>query len=147
MNFHPSIIDFLVSTGFRAESLNDHRVDSVQHPDHPGITVGSLKRICSTVRFRLTFNRYATGDDALRVYVPRKCPVVPPKVIDIAKPRWRKSASAWFQQTVFATQPARDGRESWRESWRESSKACAPVEYDPLAQGHHHHRRDRMTTL
>ena len=112
MNLHPSVTEFLVSIGFRAEQLNDPHRDTAEHPDHPGITVGHLKRVYSTSRFRLTFNRYATGDDGVRVYAVKKCPIVPPKVIDTTKPRWRESASAWFQSTVFASKPARDERET-----------------------------------
>jgi hypothetical protein len=112
MNLHPSVIEFLVSIGFRAEQLNNPQLDTAEHPAHPGITVGHLKRVYSTTRFRLTFNRYATGDDGVRVYAVKKCPIVPPKVIDTTKPRWRESASAWFQSIVFATKPARDERET-----------------------------------
>jgi hypothetical protein len=112
MNLHPSTIEFLVSIGFRAEHLSDPHRDTAEHPAHPGITVGHLKRVYSTTRFRFTFNRYATGEDGERVYAPKKCPLVPPKVIDITKPRWRESASAWFQAIVFASKPARDEREA-----------------------------------
>ena len=111
MNLHPSTIEFLTALGFRAEQLNNPQLDTAEHPAHPGITVGHLKRVYSTTRFRLTFNRYATGDDGVRVYAVKKCPIVPPKVIDTTKPRWRESASAWFQSIVFATKPARDERE------------------------------------
>jgi hypothetical protein len=112
MNLHPSVTEFLISIGFRAEQLNNPQLDTAEHPAHPGITVGHLKRVYSTTRFRLTFNRYATGDDGVRVYAVKKCPIVPPKVVDITKPRWRESASAWFQSIVFATKPARDEREA-----------------------------------
>ena len=111
MNLHPSVTEFLTALGFRAERLNDPHRDTAEHPDHPGITVGHLKRVYSTSRFRLTFNPYATGDDGVRVYAVKKCPIVPPKVIDTTKPRWRESASAWFQSTVFASKAARDERE------------------------------------
>jgi hypothetical protein len=110
MNLPASTIEFLVSLGFRAEQLNDPNRDTAEHPAHPGITAGNLTRVYSTSRFRLTFNRYAT-DGGSRAYVPRKCPIVPPKVIDTTKPRWRESASAWFQSTVFASKAARDERE------------------------------------
>lgn len=112
MNLHPSVTEFLISIGFRAEQLNNPQLDTAEHPAHPGITVGHLKRVYSTTRFRLTFNRYATGDDGVRVYAVKKCPIVPPKVVDITKPRWRESASAWVQSIVFATKPARDERET-----------------------------------
>ena len=111
MNLPPSTIEFLVSLGFRAEQLNDLNRDTAEHPAHPGITAGNLTRVYSTSRFRFTFNRYAT-DGGSRAYVPQKCPIVPPKVIDTTKPRWRESASAWFQTTVFASKAARDEREA-----------------------------------
>lgn len=112
MNLAPSVTEFLVSIGFRADNLNDPHRETAEHPAHPGITVGHLKRVYSTTRFRLTFNPYATGEDGERVYAPKKCPLVPPKVINITNPRWRESASAWFSSIVFATKPARDERET-----------------------------------
>jgi len=112
MRLHPSTIEFLVSIGFRAEQLNDPQLDTAEHPAHPGITVGHLKRVYSTSRFRFTFDKYARDDAGVRVYAFNRCPIVPPKVIDINKPRWRESASAWFQSIVFATKPARDERET-----------------------------------
>lgn len=112
MNLPASTIEFLVSLGFRAENLNDPHRDTAEHPAHPGITVGHLKRVYSTTRFRCTFDKYARDDAGVRVYAFNKCPQVPPKVIDITKPRWRESASAWFSSTVFATKPARDEREA-----------------------------------